>query len=96
MKAESKKMKSLDFRQPHLKNVFITVSKRLADEYNRSITADAVNKAYRRGDSIVFDLVKEEVEKCVKKYEKEQANRRLTLIKKEKFEEDVIKKLQTI
>jgi hypothetical protein len=96
MKLESNNYERLDYRKPPFKNVFVNVRNRLKKEYKRDISADAVNKAYRRGESIVFKLVQEEVEKCIKIYEKELLTKKVILEKKKVFENNVNSRLNAI
>lgn len=96
MRMQSNNFESLDYRKPPFKNVFTIVQKRLAKEHDRVISADAVNKAYRRGDKIVFKLVKEEVEKCIQNFETELLTKKSTLNEKRKFENEVSLRISAI
>ena len=89
MKAETKTFNSIDFREPPFKGVFVEVKNRLKTEYDRNVSADAVRKAYNRGEVIVFELVKEEVEKCINNFERELLSKKSTLVEKRKFERNV-------
>lgn len=96
MKSETNTFESIDFRKPPFRDVFIKVKRRLYKEHGRDITADAVRKAYLRGEVIIFEMVKEEVEKSVKNYEIELTTRKHTLKRKEEFEKNVSRRFNMV